>query len=527
MSYRGCLPSNMAFDVYAERGSDMLESRARLAELLDSLGDTLPAELQHVRREEAETEPVSEPGPGAQADAAEEGTEANDANDKAGPSQTNGQHPQPAQCTDFEAEWARLPTALTTLPSFCKIKQLVMRHSTGKASFRLSLPVISNGIDHCYLSRPAFRQVLLDLDGEYGEQIDDPAEDAGLMPPSPNPLTLTEALWESHFGVPRHLKWYSTLAEFEDGVASCIPVHFAPPSAGRLGLSRTSLDSATDVVHCGVAGTKRPVYFVGPTSGLLYTVVQGTVLVFSWPNTDHNFDAWLKWNRKINNRYHHHYDDLEDPHINLLRTGDTVYLAAGTTNLMVAFSHVAMTSRQVLNPTSRELSTIVRCCHRLLDSYIEQQSIGYSPFDEIEVKRMDANLITWTALAVHLTTGKSSTAARQLGPPYKAASKFPTKKIKPNERALQDFLRNLRQVNKKIERYRHMVSEATKNTKVTSGSGCPHNRPFDTLNALARLSSSADAGEAVGSPGSDLDADMLHLHVRSSLSLKGKDRAPN
>ncbi|GAC94534.1 haloacid dehalogenase [Pseudozyma hubeiensis SY62] len=522
----------MAFDVYAEGGSDMHESRARLAQLLESLGDALPAELQHVRREEAETEPSSQPGPdagpaAAAAVATKEATVATDANHEAGPSHPNGQHPHTAQRTEFETEWARLPTAITTLPSFCKIKQLIMRHSTGKTSFRFSLPVLSNGIDHCYMSRPAFRQVLLDLDGEYGEQIDDPAEDAGLLPPSPDPLTLTEALWESHFGVPRHLRWYSTLADFEDGVASCIQVHFAPPNPGRLGLSRILLDSPNDVVHCGVAGTKRPVYFVGPTSGLLYTVVQGSILVVSWPNTDHNFDAWLKWNRKINNRHHHHYDDLEDPRINLLRTGDTVYLAAGTTNLMVAFSHVAMTSRQVLNPTSRELATIIRCCHRLMDSYIEQQSIGYSPFDEMEVERMDANLITWMALALNLTTGKPSVAVHQLGSPYKAAYKFPTKKITTNERALQEFLRGVRQVSKKIERYRQMVSEATKNTKVTSVSGCPHNRPFDTLNALAKLSSSADAEGAVGSPGDHSDADMLHLYVRSSLSLKGKDRAPN
>ncbi|KIS69628.1 uncharacterized protein UMAG_02163 [Mycosarcoma maydis] len=510
----------MTFDIFARGGCDMASPRARFADIINNLGDALPAELNDAHREDTQPEP---PQPRLGLDPSPV-NKVSRATDEAGPRHDIGHHAQLVEKTEFETKWDRLPTALAALPSFCNIKQLVLRNSTGQTSFRLSLCVLSNGIDQCYLSRPTFRQVLLDLDGESGERIDDPAEDAHLLPRSADALTLTEALWESHFGVPRHLRWYSAQAEFEDGVASCISSRFAPPNPGHLGLSCTSIDSPVDVAHCAVAGTKRPLYFVGPTCGLLYIVVQGSLLVVSWPSTSHNFDTLLNWNSKFSNAHDYHYDDLEEPHVNLLRTGDTVYLAAGTINLMVALSHVALTSRQVLNPTSEELNTIVRCCHRLMDSYIEQQKAGFSPFDEFGVQLMDTNLAMWTAFASHFATDKPAAASE--GSPHKVTS-TPAKKIKSNQRAMHEFLCDLRKVKTKIERYRMMVSETSNSPSNMNISGSPCFRPLETLNALAVLSSSAEAGEAAGSTGSNKDADTLHGHLWSELTLKSKDCAPS
>ncbi|SJX62549.1 uncharacterized protein SRS1_13396 [Sporisorium reilianum f. sp. reilianum] len=531
MSHRDCLPSSVAFDVYAEGATDMLPSRAKLLEILDSLGDALPPKLKHIRREEAKSEPPK-PKPKPRRDSKASVESWKDIDVEAGPSHVSEHTMHAADTTEFEAEWARLPLAITALPSYAKVRQLVMRNTTGKTSFRLSLPVLFNGIDHCYLSRPAFRQVLLDLDADCQDAFPEPAEDVGLLPSHANPLALTEALWESHFGVPRHLRWYSALAEMDDGVASCTSLPFSPPNPARFGLSRISADSPVDVVHCAVAGTKRPLCFVGPTCGILYSVVQGTVLLISWPGTKHNFDAWHKMTRNVETNQYDHFDELEDPHINVIRTGDAVYLGVGTLNVMVALSHVALTSRQILNPTAKELSTIVRCSSRLMDSYIEQQSNGYSPFDEMEVERMDINVTTWMALAKGLSSVKMG---RKPGSTDKKMSRLASNKGRPSERALQDFRQGLEEVVKKIEQYRALVNEAAaKNAHGKGGSGgdCPHNRPYDTLNELARVSSSAGAGADATSVLLDEAADSLHHYVRSGLSiashsLKGKDRAPS
>ncbi|CDU26011.1 uncharacterized protein SPSC_06182 [Sporisorium scitamineum] len=527
MSHRDCLPTSVAFDMYAEGATDMLPSRARLLEILDSLGDALPPKLKHIRREEAKLQP-----PKAKPS---RDTAANDEVWKdvveAGPSQISEHKPQATETTEFEAEWARLPLAITALPSYAKVRQLVMRNSTGKTSFRLSLPVLFNGIDHCFLSRPAFRQVLLDLDADCQDVFPEPAEDVGLLPSHADPLELTEALWESQFGVPRRLKWFSALAELDDGVMSCSSLRFAPPNPARFGLSRISADSPIDVVHCAVAGTKRPLCFVGPTCGILYAVVQGSLLLISWPSTKHNFDAWHRMSRSVETNQCDHLDELQDPHINVLRTGDAVYLAVGTTNIMVALSHVALTSRQILNPTAKELSAIVRCSSRLMDSYIQQQSDGYSPFDEMEVERLDLNVDLWMALAKGLSTVNTK---RKPGSVDKKLPRLASIKGSPSERTLHDFRQGLQQVVKKIEQYRALVTEAAaKNAHGEGDTGdCPRNRPYDTLNALAKLSSSAEAGADATSLLLDEAADSLHHYMQSRLSiaahsLKGKDRAPN
>ena len=512
----------MSFDGYAEGGNDMLLQRAKLLEILNDLGDSLPADFKHVRREE-QLKAKQQPRPRLGSDAAAIDQGGNDA--KAGPSHANEHGTQRAGSTEFEAEWARLPTAITALPSFCKIKELVLRNSTTNTSFRRSLHVLANGIDHCFLSRPTFRQILLDLDGENQEAMPDVAENVGLLPAHPDPLTLTEALWESHFGVPRHLTWYSALAEFPAGVASCISVRFAPPNPGHLGLSRLSVDSPTDAVHCAVAGTKRPLSLVGPASGLLYAITQGSLLLISWPSTEHNFEAWFRLSRGIHTSQFDHLEELEDPFVNVLRTGDAVYLPAGTTNVMVAITHVALISRQMLNPTPRELGTIVRCCNRLMDIYVDQQSTGYSPFDEMEVERMDANVLLWTALIKHLNASKLGKLRR---PAASLSTKGSLQNVKPNGAAWQAFVRDLRQIDEKIQRYRKLVQDSAKSPhdKQTCGCGCSHNRPFETLNALAKLSTASEDGETVTSIPVESAPGRLRQFVRSGIMIKGKDRAP-
>ncbi|TKY86190.1 hypothetical protein EX895_005015 [Sporisorium graminicola] len=529
MSHRDCLPSSVAFDVYAEGATEMLSSRAKLLEILDSLGDALPPKLKHIRREEANLEqPKAKP---CDLDSNVKDESWKDIEVEAGPSLVSEHKPQSTDTTEFETEWAKLPLAITSMPSFGNVRQLVMRNSTGKTSFQLSLPVLYNGIDHCFLSRPAFHQVLLDLDADCQDVFPEPAEDVGLLPSHPDPLALTEALWESHFGVPRHFKWYSALAELDDGVMGCSSLHFSPPNPTRFGLSRISADSPIDVVHCAVACTKRPLCFVGPTCGILYAVVQGTLLLISWPSTKHNFDAWHKMSRSVDTNQYDHLDELQDPHINVLRTGDAVYLAVGTTNVMVALSHVALTSRQILNPTAKELSTIVRCSNRLMDSYIEQQSKGYSPFDEMEVERMGVNVALWMALANGLSTVQ---VKMKQGSINKKLPKVATTKGRLSARTLQDFRQGLQGVERKIQRYRASVNEAAANAgRGKRGSGdCPRNRPYDTLNALARCASSVELGADATSLLLDEAADSLHHYLRSGLSiashsLKGKDRAPS
>ncbi|SPO27056.1 uncharacterized protein UTRI_10518_B [Ustilago trichophora] len=514
----------MAFDAYAEGGTDMLMSRAKLLEILDNLGASLPVDLKHIRREEQSQSEPSRPPLGHDTSHIDKWREAVEP----GPSHANEHWSPSAGSTDFEAEWARLPPAITALPSFFKVKQLVMRNTTEKTKFRRSLPVLINGIDYCFLTRPTFRQILLDLDGENQGAEPDHAESVGLLPTPPDPLTLTEALWECHFGVPRHMVWYSALAEFPAGVASCRSIRFAPPNPGRLGLSRIAVDSPTDVVHCAVEGTKRPLSLVGPASGLLYAVTQGSLLVISWPSTVHNFDAWYRLSRSIQTNQFDHLDELEDPNINLLRTGDAVYLPAGTTNVMVALTHVSLTSRQILNPTSKELGAIARCCNRLMDIYVDQQNVGYSPFDEMEVARMDANVVLWTALIKHLSTGKLGKNKR---PSYRSSARTPLQNLKPHTPALQEFVRGLRQIDERIEQYRKLVHESAKDCdgdEKGCSCGCSHSRPFETLNALAKLSTSADSGGSSAmtipiesAPGS------IRQFVRSGITIKGKDRAPS
>ena len=514
----------MAFDVYAEGGTDMLLSRTKLLEILDNLGDNLPSNLKHIRRDQQAQEP-SRPRLGRDSAAVDKWKESIEA----GPSHANEHWTQGVGSTEFEADWANLPPAITALPSLLKIKQLVMRNSTDKNKFRRSLPVLANGIDHCFMSRPIFRQILFDLDSECTEDaMFDPVERTGLLPPHPDPLTLTEALWESQFGVPRNLAWYSAPAESPAGVAGCRSVRFSPPNPTRLGLSRISIDSPTDIVHCAVAGTKRSLSLVGPASGLLYAVVQGSLLLVTWPGTDKNFDTWYRLSRSVQNNQFDHLDDLEDPAINVIRTGDVVYLPAGTVNIMVVLTHVSLVSRQMLNPTSKELDIVIRCCNRLMDTYVEQQSKGYSPFDEMEVERMDANLVLWTSLAKELGNKRASSV-------HASFPRAPSKNIKPNGATLQAFVRGLREIDKKIERYRALVHEEAKRHALTCT--CSHNRPFETLDAVAKLSTktanAAARADAVASGAEIVNETIegpgwpLRHYMQTGVILKGKDRAPS
>ncbi|GAC72106.1 hypothetical protein PANT_6d00076 [Moesziomyces antarcticus T-34] len=513
----------MAFDIYAEGGTDMLLSRAKLLEIMDSLGTSLPEELRHVRRAEPAVEQSEAHAYLGRSTSSSDNWRETVA---AGPSHANEHWKPSAGSTEFEAEWARLPPAITALPSFFKIKQLVMRNSSGRSTFQRSLAVLANGIDHCFKSRPAFRHILLDLDNESQEALFDSVEYAGLLPPQPDLVTLSEALWESHFGIPRDLAWYTAPAESPCGVTSCISTRFAPPMPMVLGLARFAIDSPSDVVHCAVVGTKRPLSMVGPGAGLLYAVVQGTLLLVSWPGTDRNFDTWYRLSRSILTNQLDHLDELEDPRINMLRTGDVVYLSAGTINLMIAFTHVCMTSRQVLNPTTKEVSCVIRCCNRLMDACVDKQNLGYSPFDDMEVERMDANMLMWSALFTHLGTHslhKESDSRLAFYTSTRGSLSLP----KPISKAMQVFARGLTQIDQKISRYRTLV-EATDNKRSDHGPGCQcsHSRPLQTLNAVARLSSAADEDQATASPPKDSMTDLLRLCARPATSTKGKERAP-
>ncbi|KAI3477697.1 hypothetical protein L1887_60516 [Cichorium endivia] len=193
----------------------MLLSRAKLLEIMDSLGTSLPEELRHVRRAEPAVEQSEDHACLGRSTSSSDNWRETVA---AGPSHANEHWKPSAGSTEFEAEWARLPPAITALPSFFKIKQLVMRNSSGRSTFQRSLAVLANGIDHCFKSFPAFRHILLDLDNESQEALFDSVEYAGLLPPQPDLVTLSEALWESHFGIPRDLVWYTAPAESPCGV---------------------------------------------------------------------------------------------------------------------------------------------------------------------------------------------------------------------------------------------------------------------------------------------------------------------
>lgn len=305
--------------------------------------------------------------------------------------------------TDFEVEWARLPSAITALPSSCKIKELVMRNAVGKSSFKQSLPVETNGIDRCFASRPSFRHVISDLANHpTGNPMLQLPEDPSSSPHSAHPLTFAEAMWEGHFGVPRHLTWYSAAASSPDGVDSCSPRRFQPSDPTRLGLTIDCTEYGPDFVDCALAATRRPPILLTPPAGLLYTVVQGSLLLVSWPYTEHNFEAWWQASRTKGQKLGWDLmDKLEEPKINLLRTGDTAYLPAGTIDVMMAFSHVAVTNRTILNPAPAELQSTIQICHRLVESFIDhQENTAFSPCDFRTAQGINKMFSFWTKLAM-------------------------------------------------------------------------------------------------------------------------------
>ncbi|KAF6767611.1 hypothetical protein PSEUBRA_006070 [Kalmanozyma brasiliensis GHG001] len=176
-----------------------------------------------------------------------------------------------------------------------------------------------------------------------------------------------------------------------------MPRNFRPSDPERFGLTTNCVDVGPDFVHCALAATKRPPIQMFPPVGLLYTVVQGSLLLISWPHTEHNFEAWLKAIRTREQIDEWDVlDELENPRINMLSTGDSVYLAAGTIDVMMALSHVALTSRTIFNPASQELKCISRTCHRLIDAFIERQRIAFSPSDFREAKGMSTSFVLWT-----------------------------------------------------------------------------------------------------------------------------------
>lgn len=501
-----------------ETNANMLEPRNKLRELLQNLGDALPAHLQHVRREEADAE--EQPRPSRRPDASANGDPREES--EAGPSH-NHEHPSetPAS-TDFEAEWARLPSAITGLPSFIKIKDLVMRKSTGHSSFQRSLPVLPNGIDYLFMTRPGFRQILNDLDDDAIDmQFEyEPIQHAGLMPSRAGPLSLTEALWESQFGVPRTHAWYSGAAESFIGVDSCVPLQFSPPNPSRLGLSQLAIDAPGNTVHCAVAGTKRDIVMSGPTSGLLYAVVQGSLLIISWPNSEKNFDTWHRFSRAVhNNNQLNLLDDLEGPAINILETGDVVYLPTATTTLFVSLTHVCLTSRTIMNPTSKELDVIVRCCKRMMDTYIQQQRLGYSPYDEMGVETIGAMVESWSSFLERGGTGKG-------GKKKKAANQLDLLNPQLRKAGFNKFIRGLEEIDGQIQQYRKMVNDST-GAHHQKNCDCHYDRPFETLEDLAELAISNGAAGTPEVAHVTLSIDSLTPHVSSQRRLKGKQRAPN
>lgn len=508
----------MAFDAYAEGASDLLRSRAKLREIIDTLGDNLPVELQYIRREKLDaSHTLSRLGRDSAA-----GNKRRDAVE-AGPSHSSKSLTQKEVPSAFEAEWARLPAAIAALPSFVKIKQLVSRNSKDRASFQHAMRVLHNGIDHCFMTRPAFGHVLEDLDWDSQTAIDGLIEDAGLLPLPVDPLSLTEALWESNFGVPRNLEWYSALAQSPDGVSSCTSVRFAPLKPNRFGLSRFSMESPTDVVHCAVGGTKRRLQLVGPATGLLCAVVQGSLLLIVWPSTKNNFDICYWLSCSLDTDVYDHLDELEEPRINVLRTGDTVYLPAGTSNIMVALTNVCLTSRQILNPVSKELKDIERCCNHLMDTYIDQQSAGYSPFDEMEVEKMDAILKLWSTVTELLSGPELSNV---LNPNERASAHRTQTSL---GRPVQTFAHGLREIADKIERYRNLVYEAVKGHQNKEADCSPRNRPFMTLYALANLYlRGTEWCEAVAdSHSSKVTREGMYHSLRTNFTPKGKGRVPS
>ncbi|KAJ1023527.1 hypothetical protein NDA16_003144 [Ustilago loliicola] len=301
--------------------------------------------------------------------------------------------------------------------------------------------------------------------------------------------------------------------------ASCHPVGIDMCARKDLGLSPVSRDSASHVIHCGVAGAKTPLIFVGPAVGLLYAVVQGTLLLLSWPGTERNFDVWYRVSRGIPLDTPNIFFCLKEPHINVLRTGDAFHLPAGTVTFMMALSHVGMVSREILNPDPTEINNIVNLSNRMMDFFIAQQNIRYSGLDHVEVQRIENNKAFWDQIVGEIRKRK---VPRQEHQPDEHTVENVRKDIQEVGLTLKVLTRGMQKVGKKIRRYYKMV-EAGRPRARPEGCSCPRGRQDETRDAVGGVVSTAGGSSASSSSDSDhSSSDHLSKCVKSTN--KGKCR---
>ncbi|KAJ1577026.1 hypothetical protein NDA12_005600 [Ustilago hordei] len=510
----------MSFDVFSEGGNNTRQSHTQMKRILEELADNFSAELKHIRQEEVHS---CEPHHQHVSPVIQESKAAGEASS----SQVNNTWKWTPGSTEFEAEWARLPSAITSLPSLVKIKELVLRNSTGKASFQRSLIVLPNGIDRCFLTRPTFRHVLKDLYTIGDDQLSDSFEHREMFQPNADIISFTETLWETHFSVPRNLFWYAARAPRSEIVAKCTQVQMGMRTAGQLGLSILAEEFPVNVVHCALAGTRRSLTFVGPSSGLLYMVVQGSLLLISWPYSERNFDTWHRLSCNDDDSQSAYLDVLEQPYINMLRDGDAAYLGAGTTHLMLALSHVSLISREILNPAPDELNTVMTCCNRLLDRFIEQQKDDHSPCDDLGVTRMQNNKKCWDKLATHVRGRK---ALIEGTPADEPPNYSPFEEIDEFGPLLKAFKGGMKKLGKKIHQYCTLVDATSSPTAKcdTEGSYVVHDRARDTLFHLIKLTLlEEDGGGTSGNSACIPLAEESHPRRVRKTTQKGKQRVPS
>lgn len=471
----------------------MSVSRARLAQIWQAFGDQVRVDQRQPRQQETPPQRLPVLDPDTQAInkwKAEIETDSSDEDECKPWRWTPGS-------TDFEADWARLPSAITSVRYSKLIKDQVVTNSVGKSTFQRSLTVLRNGIDRLYIARPTTLQLLQHLyEGAKESQEDVVFVHGGLFQSHVNVVSLCKALWEFGSAVPRDLDWYSFLptSTEQEAFESCHPAEIEMHTRQDLGLSPVSQDSRPDAIYCGVAGAKSPIKLTGPAVGLLYAVIEGTLLLLSWPATDHNYSIWYRINRGLPLPTANFFFCFKDLQINVLRTGDAVHVPAGTITLMMALTHVGMVSREIFNPSPAEIDNIIRLSNFMMDLYLSQRIHSLTHLDHLDVKRIEKSKRRWDEIVREVRKGH---VPRKFHRPDEHTEENIVKDIQEVRPILKIFTKGMKKVDKKIKRYNRMA-EAAIPAERPEGCSCPDGGSGESQNAAGGSgTSSSDSDHSI------------------------------
>ncbi|PWY97617.1 hypothetical protein BCV70DRAFT_149935, partial [Testicularia cyperi] len=304
--------------------------------------------------------------------------------------------------SDFDRAWLGLPATLTSQPHYVVMQDIVRRCCKDESAFKSSLPVLKNGIDYCYFGRPMFGDLLHDLDEQtYTIKDLDAIQTEGLVPPRASILEFTEALWRAQSGSTRSARWFHVAATSMDGIHGffSLPLVLKETEYKRMNLSRWAEDPGSERCHFAIAGALQMPEPVGPAHGKLLVVVEGEVVLITWPPTPHNLDCWWATINDATPASWKTLCDFQRPSVNYLRAGDAIHLPVGSFHGMIAMTNACLTSRPLLNPTRRDVETMGRVCQFFLNRYINEHKKGYSPYDDLEVINIRNQLSLWCGFA--------------------------------------------------------------------------------------------------------------------------------